>query len=76
MQGSVAGIQIAHAGRKASCAIPVEGGKQLDLNSGGWTAEAPSAIPFSPGNRIFNEIITWLFFIQPCKAPILHLPNL
>jgi 2,4-dienoyl-CoA reductase-like NADH-dependent reductase (Old Yellow Enzyme family) len=51
MQGSVAGIQIAHAGRKASCAIPVEGGKQLDLNSGGWTTVAPSAIPFSPGER-------------------------
>jgi len=47
----VAGIQIAHAGRKASCALPVEGGKQLDLNSGGWTAVAPSAIPFNPGER-------------------------
>ena len=50
-QGSVAGIQIAHSGRKASCALPVEGGKQLDLNSGGWTAVAPSAIPFSPRER-------------------------
>jgi len=50
-QGSVAGIQIAHAGRKASCALPREGGKQLDLNSGGWKTVAPSAIPFSPGER-------------------------
>lgn len=50
-QGSVAGIQIAHAGRKASCALPGEGGKQLDLNSGGWNTVAPSAIPFSPGER-------------------------
>lgn len=50
-QGSVAGIQIAHAGRKASCALPREGGKQLDLNSGGWITVAPSAIPFSPGER-------------------------
>lgn len=50
-QGSVAGIQLAHAGRKASCAIPWEGGKQLDINSGGWQTVAPSAIPFSPGER-------------------------
>lgn len=50
-QGSVAGIQLAHAGRKASCAVPWEGGKQLDLNKGGWQTVAPSAIPFSPGDR-------------------------
>ena len=49
--GSVAGIQLAHAGRKASCAVPTEGGKQLDLNNGGWETVAPSAIPFSPGER-------------------------
>ena len=30
-QGSVAGIQLANAGRKASCALPHEGGKQIDL---------------------------------------------
>lgn len=51
-QGSVAGIQLAHAGRKASCALPHEGGKQIDLKSGGWTTVAPSAIPFSPGERV------------------------
>ena len=50
-RGSVAGIQLAHAGRKASCAIPAEGGKQLDLKNGGWETVAPSAIPFSPGER-------------------------
>jgi len=50
-QGSVAGIQLAHAGRKASCALPWEGGKQLDLKNGGWETVAPSAIPFSPGER-------------------------
>jgi len=50
-QGSVPGIQIAHAGRKASCAIPWEGGKQLDLKNGGWETVAPSAVPFSPGER-------------------------
>lgn len=49
--GSVPGIQLAHAGRKASCALPWEGGKQLDLKQGGWETVAPSAIPFSPGER-------------------------
>ena len=29
-QGAVAGIQLAHAGRKASCAVPWKGGQQLD----------------------------------------------
>lgn len=50
-QGAVAGIQLAHAGRKASCALPWEGGKQLDLRNGGWETVAPSAIPFSQGER-------------------------
>ncbi len=50
-QGAVAGIQLAHAGRKASCAVPADGGKQLDLNNGGWETVAPSAIPFSSGER-------------------------
>jgi 2,4-dienoyl-CoA reductase-like NADH-dependent reductase (Old Yellow Enzyme family) len=45
-QGAVAGIQLAHAGRKASCALPWEGGKQLDVNHGGWQTVAPGNIPF------------------------------
>lgn len=40
-------IQLAHAGRKASCAVPWRGGKQLPQQSGGWIAVAPSAIPFT-----------------------------
>ena len=40
-------MQIAHAGRKASCRLPWEGGTQLSLADGGWTTLAPSAIPFS-----------------------------
>lgn len=51
-QGSVAGIQLAHAGRKASCAVPVQGGRQLDENHGGWQTVAPSDIPFMDGDRI------------------------
>ena len=50
-QGAVAGIQLAHAGRKASCALPRDGGKQLDFQNGGWETVAPSVIPFSPGER-------------------------
>lgn len=49
-QGAVAGIQLAHAGRKASCARPWDGGKQLKKNEGGWKTVAPSAIAFSPGD--------------------------
>ena len=46
--GSVPGIQLAHAGRKAGCARPWEGGKQLTLDEGGWKTVAPSPIPFFP----------------------------
>ncbi|MET3113176.1 2,4-dienoyl-CoA reductase-like NADH-dependent reductase (Old Yellow Enzyme family) [Pedobacter sp. CG_S7] len=44
--GSIAGIQLAHAGRKASCSPPWEGAKQLPTNAGRWETFAPSAIPF------------------------------
>jgi 2,4-dienoyl-CoA reductase-like NADH-dependent reductase (Old Yellow Enzyme family) len=50
-EGAVAGIQLAHAGRKASVARPWEGGQQLALESGGWTTVAPSAVPFKDGER-------------------------
>lgn len=45
-QGAVAGIQLAHAGRKASCDVPWKGGALLDAQHGGWPLIAPSAIPF------------------------------
>jgi 2,4-dienoyl-CoA reductase-like NADH-dependent reductase (Old Yellow Enzyme family) len=45
-QGSVAGIQIAHAGRKASAASPWSGRGQLANDAGGWTTLAPSALAF------------------------------
>ncbi len=48
-QGALAGIQIAHAGRKAACAQPWNGGKPLAAGEGGWQAIAPSAIPFAEG---------------------------
>ena len=49
--GAAAGIQIAHAGRKASCALPWEGGRQLGIDKGGWETVAPSGIPFMPDDR-------------------------
>ena len=46
-QGSVAGIQLAHAGRKASTHVPWEnGGAFIPESEGGWRAVAPSPIPF------------------------------
>ena len=51
-QGSVAAIQIAHAGRKASCEVPKEGGKQIGKNQGGWLTVAPSEIPFIAEDRL------------------------
>lgn len=47
--GSVPGIQIAHAGRKASAAKPWDGGDHLANDAGGWTPVAPSAIAFGDG---------------------------
>jgi 2,4-dienoyl-CoA reductase-like NADH-dependent reductase (Old Yellow Enzyme family) len=48
-QGSVAGIQLAHAGRKASHQSPWKGGKLILPVNGGWQTLAPSAIPFQEG---------------------------
>lgn len=44
--GAVPGLQIAHAGRKASAARPWEGGAHLSDENGGWPTVAPSAIAF------------------------------
>jgi 2,4-dienoyl-CoA reductase-like NADH-dependent reductase (Old Yellow Enzyme family) len=40
------GIQLAHAGRKASVRVPWEGGKPLTAAEGAWQPKAPSPIPF------------------------------
>jgi 2,4-dienoyl-CoA reductase-like NADH-dependent reductase (Old Yellow Enzyme family) len=45
-QGAVAGMQLAHAGRKASVFRPWEGGGSLPAGQGAWQTVAPSAIPF------------------------------
>ena len=46
-QGAVAGIQVAHAGRKASCDVPWNGGAALKPEEGGWQVVGPSPIAFS-----------------------------
>lgn len=47
-QGARAGVQIAHAGRKASVTAPFTGERLLTVEEGAWTPVAPSAIAFSP----------------------------
>ncbi len=50
-QGAIAGVQLAHAGRKASCDVPWLGGARLKTpESGGWTVVGPSAVPFREGD--------------------------
>ena len=43
------GIQLAHAGRKASSQRPWEGGGALKPHEDPWQTIAPSALPFGPG---------------------------
>ncbi len=45
-QNSVPGIQLAHAGRKASAASPWNGGRKVANDNGGWETVAPSAIAY------------------------------
>jgi 2,4-dienoyl-CoA reductase-like NADH-dependent reductase (Old Yellow Enzyme family) len=46
-QGARAGIQLAHAGRKASMSAPWHGERLVPCAQGGWTPVAPSAISFN-----------------------------
>ena len=45
------GLQLGHAGRKASCAAPWNGGAQIPQSAGGWQTVAPSAIAFTEGTE-------------------------
>ncbi len=55
--GSVAAIQLAHAGRKGSCLTPwQERGKLVDKAHGGWSIVAPSPIPFYPNDPAPEEL--------------------
>jgi len=50
--GAVAGMQLAHAGRKASFKAPWLDSKQISIAEGGWQTIAPSAIPFNEEDTI------------------------
>jgi len=52
-QGADPGMQLAHAGRKASTRAPWKGGKPLGTDEGGWSPIfAPSPLPFDEGHQI------------------------
>ena len=55
-QGVVPGIQLAHAGRKASTSSPWKGGSPISKGDGGWTTLAPSSIPFADGYPAPREL--------------------
>ncbi|HXS36108.1 MAG TPA: NADPH dehydrogenase NamA [Flavipsychrobacter sp.] len=55
-QGAVAGMQLAHAGRKASVTQPWNGDRLIPVSEGGWIPVAPSAIPFSSDHAIPIEL--------------------
>ncbi|NDL61933.1 NADH:flavin oxidoreductase/NADH oxidase [Acerihabitans arboris] len=46
------GIQLAHAGRKASTRVPWEGGNNIPPNEGGWQTLAPSAAAFAASDHV------------------------
>ncbi len=54
--GAAVGIQIAHAGRKASTVRPWEGQRALSVEEGGWIPVGPSPIPFSDGSVTPREM--------------------
>ena len=51
-QGAVPGIQLAHAGRKASTDLPWRGGRPLTQENEGWQPLAPSAVSFDSGSPV------------------------
>lgn len=76
-QGAVAGIQIGHAGRKASVAPPRDGGRMLDAEHGGWSVIGPSALPFGehypvPEEMDRNTIAETLGLFAACARRARH----
>jgi len=55
-QNAVAGIQLAHAGRKASHHRPWDGNDALKDNENAWITEAPSAIAYKPSEPMPHEL--------------------
>jgi len=58
LQGAVAGIQLAHAGRKASKSEPWNNNTLIRKEKGGWQTVAPSAFPFDEGYDLPEELST------------------
>ena len=54
--GAVPGMQLAHAGRKASTAPPWTGGKPVSVQDGGWEPVGPSALAFDAGYTVPREL--------------------
>jgi 2,4-dienoyl-CoA reductase-like NADH-dependent reductase (Old Yellow Enzyme family) len=54
--GAVAGVQLAHAGRKASTQIPWLGDGKVAVDQGGWEPVAPSAIAFNANYPLPREM--------------------
>lgn len=55
-QQSVPGIQLSHAGRKASTAAPWKGKGKVSVEEGGWVPVAPSPIPFAENYPVPIEL--------------------
>ncbi len=55
-QNSIAGIQLAHAGRKASHDIPWKGSAVLTAEEGAWQTFAPSAVPYKESDPLPKEM--------------------
>jgi 2,4-dienoyl-CoA reductase-like NADH-dependent reductase (Old Yellow Enzyme family) len=51
-QGAIPGMQLAHAGRKASTGVPWMGGKPVKIEKGGWEPVGPSALAFDQGYNV------------------------
>ena len=69
--GAIAGIQLAHAGRKASCELPWNGGEQIASGENSWKPVGPSSIPFKQGQvepheLSISEIQDIVFAFQCC----------
>src|SRR6218665_919288 len=65
--GAVAGIQLAHAGRKASTEKPWVGNDQIKEGERSWLPVAPSAIPFRESDRAPLELTA-----REIKQVIIH----
>lgn len=55
-QGAVPGIQLIHAGRKASTDLSWKGGKSLTIEEGGWQTLGPSAVTYSEAYPVPQEM--------------------